>query len=124
MGSIQSCLAGNIRRLRKEQNLTQSELAEKAGISLIFLQGIETEKKWISPQTVSSLAQALNVSQSKLFENCLPDGSRVKVKRIGRASLDHIPDDIFNALATTCKHPSWKWEFFRWIIDGHSRDLR
>lgn len=124
MGSITACLAANIKELRKEKGLTQSELAAKAGISLIFLQGIECERKWISPSTAAAIAKALGVPQSRLFELHPSLKKARKMRRIKRASLDHIPDDIFNALATTCRHPSWQWEVIRWILDGYTRRLR
>lgn len=121
MRSIMDCLALNIKNSRKKLGLTQSELAQKAGISLIFLQGIEAGRKWVSPQTTQVLAQALQTSESKLFENCFENSSLPKksAKRIKKANLDHIPDDVFNALATTCKEEGWKWEAIRWIIKGY-----
>ncbi len=42
-----------IRRLRKEQNLTQLQLAER-------MSEIQKEKHWGSPQTVSRLENAVN----------------------------------------------------------------
>ncbi len=133
--TITKCLATNIRNLRKQSGLTQSELAGKSGISLIFLQAIEAERKWISPATVHAIAQALEVHESRLFEHCFERESHTaleshasalgqkksqeeKKKRFKKANFDHIPDDIFNALATTCMHQSWKWEFLRWVIRG------
>lgn len=122
MESITKCLATNVRTLRKMKKMTQSEVAEKAGISLVFLQGIETEKKWVSPMTTKSIAKALGVTESQLFENCFERKS-LKVNRYGYTKLAHVPDDIFMALATTCASPNWKWEPFRWILQGYERNL-
>lgn len=119
MGNITACLAKNIRQLRKQRRLTQNQLAKKAGISLVFLQGIESQRKWLSPQTIEALAAALEVPQARLFVSHTLTAA--KIRRLKRASLDHIPDDVFNALATTCKHPSWKWETLRWIVEGFSK---
>lgn len=119
--SITACLAENIRTLRKEKGFTQSELAEKAHISVIFLQGIESEKKWISPATVAALAKALGVSQARLFKNCFEEREKEKMKRLPRANFDHIPNDIFNALANDCKNKDWRWEALRWILEGYQR---
>jgi transcriptional regulator with XRE-family HTH domain len=129
---IVECLASNIRLLRNEQGLTQSELAQRAGISMIFLQGIETGKKWISPTTVKSIAKALGVSESRLFENCFEEEEAVappknvfrKYSRIFKSPLfNHVPDDVYSALITVCKHPSWKWDAIRWVLQGHAKDL-
>jgi transcriptional regulator with XRE-family HTH domain len=127
MESITKCLAANIKELRKRGNLTQSQLAEKAGISLIFLQGIEAERKWVSPATTNAIAKALDVSESKLFENCFEKKILASMekskgpKKRSLSKLDHLPDDIYAALETTCRHPNWKWEIFRWILDGYHR---
>jgi transcriptional regulator with XRE-family HTH domain len=123
--NITKCLANNIKKLRKENDLTQGELADLAGISLVFLQGIESEKKWISPSTVSAIASALQVEESKLFENCQQRGFSFAPKKFSRQKpkLEHVPDDVFYALLTVCRHPEWKWETFRWILEGYARGI-
>jgi transcriptional regulator with XRE-family HTH domain len=121
MDSITKCLAHNLRSLRKKKNLTQSELAAKAGISLIFLQGIEAERKWVSPATTQVLAKALDVSESKLFENCFEPKAALKEVKRHQLQLEHVPDDVYYALATTCRKDAWKWEVFRWVLEGFER---
>ena len=120
MESIADCLAENIRSLRKKRGLTQGELARKSQISVIFLQGIETKRKWVSPDTTRMIAKALNVTESELFKNCFEKKSLGR--RIKNPKLDHIPDDILRALSTTCISASWKWETIRWIIQGFERE--
>jgi transcriptional regulator with XRE-family HTH domain len=124
MASIVDCLAENIKKIREHQGFTQAQLAQSAGISLIFLQGIEAKRKWVSPTTTKALAQALNVTENKLFENCFEAKSApsASLKRLRKPKLDHVPSDIYNALATTCCKPSWKWEAIRWIIQGYERE--
>ena len=51
-----------IRILRKNQNMTQEELAEKAEISTKFLCEIERGNKGFSAATLYNLAKCLNVS--------------------------------------------------------------
>ena len=123
MEGIADCLAENIRTLRKEKGFTQSELADKADISLIFLQGIETKRKWLSPDTAKSIAKALNVTEAELFKDCFKT-KRIHSKKTRPKSpkLDHVPDDILHALCNTCVAASWKWETIRWIIQGFERD--
>jgi transcriptional regulator with XRE-family HTH domain len=124
MANITKCLANNIKKLRKENDLTQGELAERAGISLVFIQGIEAEKKWISPTTVTAIASALQVPESKLFENCLDKvfPHEMKLNR-QKPKLDHVPDDVFHGLLTVCRHPEWRWETFRWILEGYAKGI-
>ncbi len=125
METITKCLAANIRTLRKKKKMTQTELAKRAGISLIFLQGIESERKWVSPATTKAIAKALKVPESDLFVNCGPRvPKKQKLKRPLKPQLDHVPDDIFQALLTTCKTRKWKWDAIRWIIQGYEQNLK
>lgn len=132
MPTITNCLAINIRNLRQERGLTQTQLAQKAGISLIFLQGIEGERKWISPATVKAIAKALQVSEPELFSG--PDADKPEMptrksqfalgqkrRRAQDDILDLLPRDIVEALVMVGKQPQWKWETFRWIHEGYQR---
>lgn len=130
MDTITSCLAINIRNFRQERGLTQTQLAQKAGISLIFLQGIEGERKWISPATVKTIAKALRVSEPELFTaKVKAQEAPVKksqfalgqTKRRHEEVLESLPEDILESLAHVCAHPQWKWEPFRWILDGYRK---
>jgi transcriptional regulator with XRE-family HTH domain len=60
-------LSEQIKKFRKEKNMTQQELAEKSGLSFTALTKIE-QGKAIKPriQTIEKLADALNVSIDKL----------------------------------------------------------
>ncbi len=128
MPTITSCLSINIRNLRQERGLTQTQLARKAGISLIFLQGIEGERKWISPATVRTIAKALQVPEPELFAVQEKESSQKKsqfslgqAKRRHEEILNSLPPDIMESLVHVCRHPQWKWETFRWILDGYRR---
>ena len=54
----------NIKRYRKSSNLTQMALAEKANLSVGYL---ESGKKWCMSVTISRLAVALNIQPFQLF---------------------------------------------------------
>ena len=60
----------NILYYRKEQRLTQTQLAEMTGdgISMQFLQRIETAASSCSLDSLIDIAQALNIPLYKLFE--------------------------------------------------------
>ena len=51
-----------IQEVRKEQDMTREELAEKAEISTKFLYEIEIGKKGLSAESVYKISQALSVS--------------------------------------------------------------
>lgn len=58
----------NILHYRKEQGLTQEQLAEKCGISRTYMQKIETAASSCSLDTLIDISQALNIQLKKLFE--------------------------------------------------------
>lgn len=64
---IQKRLAENLKRIRKQQKLTQFELAEKAGISDETIKNIELCKTWTSEKTLSQITDSLQVDIHTLF---------------------------------------------------------
>ena len=58
----------NILHYRKEQGMTQMQLAEKANISSRYLQRIETATSSCTLDTLIDIAAALNIPLKKLFE--------------------------------------------------------
>lgn len=58
----------NILHYRKEQHLTQAQLAEMTGISMQYLQRVETAASSCSLDTLIDIAKALGVPLHKLFE--------------------------------------------------------
>lgn len=57
-----------IKQIRKEQNMRQKELAEKAEISPQFLCDIEHGRRKPSIDTAIKLAEALDIKDIKSFE--------------------------------------------------------
>ncbi|MBE7060393.1 MAG: helix-turn-helix transcriptional regulator [Ruminococcaceae bacterium] len=53
---------------RKEQGMTQIELAEKANISRTYMQKIETAASSCTLDTLIDIAEALKIPLKKLFE--------------------------------------------------------
>lgn len=71
---LQDVLAKNIRRLRRQQNLSQSRLAELAELSVNYISHLEQGIKSPSLSTLSKLASALQV---KVYQLLLHPGSPV-----------------------------------------------
>jgi len=65
----------NIKRFRIRNNWSQVILAQKAGISVNFINDIESGKKWASPITMIKIADALDVHVYELLkpQNLPPD---------------------------------------------------
>lgn len=58
----------NILYYRKEQGLTQEQLAEKSNISRTYMQKIETAASSCTVDTLIDIAEALKIPLKKLFE--------------------------------------------------------
>ena len=58
----------NILHYRKEQGLTQMQLAEKCGISRNYIQRIETASSSCTLDTLIDIAEALQIPIEKLFD--------------------------------------------------------
>ena len=91
---IKKRLGENVKRIRKEQKLTQFQLAEKAELSEETVKNIELSRCWTSDKNLAKLTKALEVDIHSLF---LPVNS----------SFDDDSQDsviIKNAIADNLKH--------------------
>jgi transcriptional regulator with XRE-family HTH domain len=59
-------LGDNLRSYRKRANLTQEKLAEKAGLSVVFVSLLENGWRTASLDSLLRIAKALNVELSDL----------------------------------------------------------
>lgn len=67
MGNIRTALGKNIRLLREKRGLTQSELAELAGLHRTYVGGIERGERNVSIDNLSRIASALDVAPHSLL---------------------------------------------------------
>lgn len=58
-----------VAKVRKSRGLTQQELAEKIGMSVVAIAYIETGKRWARLGTLSKIAGALKVNIAELFRS-------------------------------------------------------
>ena len=68
MASIYEKVGARIRTLRKEQHLSQEELAAKAHVDLTSISEIESGLRNPSLKTLHKIAQALRVPLHALFQ--------------------------------------------------------
>lgn len=84
-----------IRQLRAEKNISQSELAEKAGLSVSYLNEIEKGKKLPKVEKIAQLADTLGVSYDWLV-SLQTQKSLMPVAELLRTNLlEELPLDFF-----------------------------
>jgi transcriptional regulator with XRE-family HTH domain len=76
---LNDVLAINLRRERHAQNLTQEELADRAGLSARYLGSIERADVSASLTVLGQLARALSISPCELIQ----PGPRKKARSVG-----------------------------------------
>ncbi|MBQ7158382.1 MAG: helix-turn-helix transcriptional regulator [Treponema sp.] len=64
---IRDLFGYNLKRIRKLQNISQMQLAEKIDMNFTFINAIENGKKWVSPESIAKFTQALNVEAYQFF---------------------------------------------------------
>jgi transcriptional regulator with XRE-family HTH domain len=106
--SLESGIGIEVRRLRKDLDLTVAELGAAAGISTGMLSKIENGSISPSLATLASLASALNVPISRLFSECeeqrdcsfVKAGQGVRIERRG-TKAGHLYDLLGHSLGGT-----------------------
>jgi len=68
LDTIEKKFGDRIRELRKEKQLSQEELAFKAGVHRTYLGSIERGERNPSLRNISAIAAALGISLSDLFQ--------------------------------------------------------
>jgi DNA-binding XRE family transcriptional regulator len=104
--SLESSIGNEVRRLRKEHDLTVSELGIAAGISAGMLSKIENGTISPSLATLDALSQALNVPISRLFaesdeqRDCsfVKSGTGVRIERRG-TKVGHLYDLLGHSIS-------------------------
>jgi transcriptional regulator with XRE-family HTH domain len=64
---LRTIFSKKIKFFRNSRGWSHSDLAEKADISITFLSDIELGNKWPHPDTLTSLARALDIDVYRLF---------------------------------------------------------
>ncbi|MGN0739174.1 MAG: helix-turn-helix transcriptional regulator [Treponema sp.] len=97
---IKKRLGENVKRIRKEQKLTQFQLAEKAELSEETVKNIELSRCWTSDKNLAKLTKALEVDIHSLFlpvstsfENDSKDSAIIK-----NAIADNLKDYVNSVL--------------------------
>ena len=73
-----------LRRKRRELNLTQQELAEKADLDPTYVSSIERGERNVSLANIVAIAHALNISPNELIPSTLPDPKKQTRLELGK----------------------------------------
>ncbi len=78
---LRSVIAGNIRRLRRERNLTQEQLAHLAGLDRTYVGMVERCERCLTIDVLDALATALRTMPEDLVRERNEDAWRKASKR-------------------------------------------
>jgi len=67
--NVKKALGEKIKRLRKQRNLTQEELAEMIDIAPRNLSRIEVGANFVTAETLEKILTALDINMEEIFEN-------------------------------------------------------
>lgn len=79
--TLEEIIGENIAKYRESTGMTQSELAERVGITTAFVSRVERGLKMMKVHTLFATAQALNVSCDALLHKEVQIGRRENIKR-------------------------------------------
>ena len=71
--ALRAQFARNVRRLRKERQMTQLELADAAGVGRTFISQVERGHFSVTLETIAAIARALNVGPVALIRGDGPE---------------------------------------------------
>ena len=66
---LKEIMARNLRRIRHDENLTQEELAGRAGLSMRYIGAIERGDVSASVTVLGQIAEALGIEPGELLKN-------------------------------------------------------
>ncbi|MDR0760231.1 MAG: helix-turn-helix domain-containing protein [Treponema sp.] len=82
----------NLKRIRTQRNISQLTLANMADLTHNFINEIENGRKWISPETLAKLSNALEIEPYQFFT---PSSTSLGIKAEFMTSyLDDIQDSF------------------------------
>ncbi len=72
----------NVRKYRKQQGLTQEQLAEMSNLSTNYLGAIERGEKTLTLKTLVGIVDALNITADMLLCDSIKNGYQIKSSMI------------------------------------------
>lgn len=91
-------LADNIKKIRKENNLSQEQLAEKLGVSRQSVSKWESGQAYPEMDKVLQICELFNLNMDELMKSDLKE---VRESRQSKANINKYVDDFFNFVTKT-----------------------
>ncbi|MDO5774701.1 MAG: helix-turn-helix transcriptional regulator [Spirochaetales bacterium] len=97
---LKNRLSANLKKIRKAKNLSQFELAEKAGLSDQTINSIEGKRLWPSDKTMIKIANALETDAYQFLipetiENKQTDIIIPELKSALKKNIDFLIEEFF-----------------------------
>jgi transcriptional regulator with XRE-family HTH domain len=97
---LRAILGKGIRFYRQQRHISQANLAEKASISITFLSNIERGVKYPTSDTLSSIANGLEVEVYELFRH---DHTPAQNRKLFERFKKDITKNVIDTLETVYK---------------------
>ena len=94
MANIKEILAQNLKDHRKRLGITQSVLAERAGLSTQYLGMIEVARNFPTADVLDRLAAALGIKSNELFS--VSDSPEIAMEQLQMAILGKLDQKLVN----------------------------
>jgi len=104
MKNIRDILANNMRENRRKCGITQSTLAEKAGVSTQYIAMIELSRQFPTPEVLGQIADALGIEAHELFS--VPPSPESSMERLHKDIIREVREVIVEVIekALSDKH--------------------
>jgi transcriptional regulator with XRE-family HTH domain len=96
MTNLRDILANNLKKNRRNCGVSQSKLAEKAGISTQYIAMIELSRQFPSPEVLEQIASALGIESYELFS--VPPSPESSMERLHRDIIKEVREVIIEVL--------------------------
>jgi len=94
--NLREILAGNLKKNRRKNSLSQAKLAEKAGISTQYIAMIELSRQFPTPEVLERIAAAFGIEAYELFT--VPSSSESSIERLHKDIIREIRAVIVEVL--------------------------
>ncbi len=107
MSKIKKIFGNRVREIRKEENLSQEELGDRAGIHPSYLGGIERGERNLSIENIEKIALGLKVDIKELFPYTRPadnQSEKEKARNFISNSLNEMNTETLNFISMVIKN--------------------